>query len=194
MARKTKAINDRLTWRKSFNKYKLLYLMLIPGVLWYVLFKYAPMFGIVIAFEKYQPFSGLKGMFNSKWVGLYWFRRFFKSIYAWRLIRNSLLISLKKLVVCFPSSILLAILLNAIPGKIYKKSIQTVSYLPHFLSTVVVCSIVRTVTSVDGGLINMIIKAFGGEPIFFIGRNEYFQGVLVITELWKTIGWYTWRP
>ena len=189
MARKTKAINDRLTWRKSFNKYKLLYLMLIPGVLWYVLFKYAPMFGIVIAFEKYQPFSGLKGMFNSKWVGLYWFRRFFKSIYAWRLIRNSLLISLKKLVVCFPSSILLAILLNAIPGKIYKKSIQTVSYLPHFLSTVVVCSIVRTVTSVDGGLINMIIKAFGGEPIFFIGRNEYFQGVLVITELWKTIGW-----
>ena len=82
MARKTKAINDRLTWRKSFNKYKLLYLMLIPGVLWYVLFKYAPMFGIVIAFEKYQPFSGLKGMFNSKWVGLYWFRRFFKSIYA----------------------------------------------------------------------------------------------------------------
>lgn len=134
MARKTKAINDRLTWRKSFNKYKLLYLMLIPGVLWYVLFKYAPMFGIVIAFEKYQPFSGLKGMFNSKWVGLYWFRRFFKSIYAWRLIRNSLLISLKKLVVCFPSSILLAILLNAIPGKIYKKSIQTVSYLPHFLS------------------------------------------------------------
>ena len=105
MARKTKAINDRLTWRKSFNKYKLLYLMLIPGVLWYVLFKYAPMFGIVIAFEKYQPFSGLKGMFNSKWVGLKNFEKFFKSVYAARLIRNSLVISLKKLVVCFPASI-----------------------------------------------------------------------------------------
>lgn len=162
---------------------------MIPGILWYVLFKYLPMFGIVIAFEKYGPFTGIQGMFTSKWVGWYWFRKFFKSAYAGRLIRNSLVISLKKLIVCFPSSIILAILLNAIPGTKYKKSIQTISYLPHFLSTVVICSIVRTVTSSDGGIINMIIMAFGGKPIFFLGSNTYFQGVLVVTELWKTIGW-----
>lgn len=189
MAKSGAAAVSRLTWRRSFRKYWMLYCMLIPGVLWYLLFKYLPMGGIVIAFQKYPPFSGLQGIFNSKWVGLKNFEKFFKSVYAARLIRNSLVISLKKLVVCFPASIILAILLNAIPGVRYKKTIQTVSYLPHFLSTVVVCSIVRTVTSTDGGIINVIIKAFGGEPIFFIGSNDYFQSVLVVTELWKTIGW-----
>lgn len=162
---------------------------MLPGVLWYLIFKYLPMTGIVIAFEKYGPFTGVKGMFTSKWVGWYWFQKFFKSAYSTRLITNSLVISLKKLVVCFPASIFLAILLNAIPGRHYKKSIQTISYLPHFLSTVVVCSIVRTITSTDGGIINLLIRAFGGQPIFFLGSNQYFQGVLVSTELWKTIGW-----
>lgn len=192
MARKAKngavAIN-RITWRKSFKKYWLLYCMLIPGVLWYLLFKYLPMGGLVIAFEKYAPFSGLEGIFTSKWVGFNNFAKFFKSIYAERLIMNSLVISLKKLIVCFPSSIILAILLNAIPSAKYKKSIQTISYIPHFLSTVVVCSIVRTVTSTDGGIINVVIKLLGGEPIVFLGSNAHFQGVLVLTELWKTIGW-----
>ena len=192
MARRAKngavAIN-RITWRKSFKKYWLLYCMLIPGVLWYLLFKYLPMGGLVIAFEKYAPFSGLEGIFTSKWVGFNNFAKFFKSIYAERLIMNSLVISLKKLIVCFPSSIILAILLNAIPSARYKKSIQTVSYIPHFLSTVVVCSIVRTVTSTDGGIINVVIKMLGGEPIVFLGSNAHFQGVLVLTELWKTIGW-----
>ena len=190
-ARKQKqaVINQKLTWKKSFKKYAWLYVLLIPGVLWYIIFKYLPMFGIVIAFEKYGPFTGIKGMFTAKWVGWYWFRKFFKSIYAKRLITNSLVISLKKLIVCFPSSILLAILLNAIPGRTFKKSIQTISYLPHFLSAVVVASIVRTITSTDGGLINLVIRALGGEPVFFLGSNKYFQGVLVVTELWKTIGW-----
>lgn len=191
MARKNKsvAVNERLTWRKSFKKYYMLYLLLIPGVLWYAIFKYLPMLGITIAFEKYSPFSGLEGIFSSKWVGLYWFRKFFKSIYAKRLIRNSLVISLKKLAVCFPSAIILAILLNAVPGNRFKKTVQTISYLPHFLSAVVVASIVRTVTTTDGGIINYIITLFGGQPIFFLGSNKYFQGVLVVTELWKTVGW-----
>lgn len=167
----------------------MLYLLLIPGVLWYAIFKYLPMLGITIAFEKYSPFSGLEGIFSSKWVGLYWFRKFFKSIYAKRLIRNSLVISLKKLAVCFPSAIILAILLNAVPGTRFKKTVQTISYLPHFLSAVVVASIVRTVTTTDGGIINYIITLFGGQPIFFLGSNKYFQGVLVVTELWKTVGW-----
>ena len=136
MAKSGAAAVSRLTWRRSFRKYWMLYCMLIPGVLWYLLFKYLPMGGIVIAFQKYPPFSGLQGIFNSKWVGLKNFEKFFKSVYAARLIRNSLVISLKKLVVCFPASIILAILLNAIPGVRYKKTIQTVSYLPHFLSTV----------------------------------------------------------
>ena len=189
MTRKGKTIQPVLSVRRSFKKYMLLYLMAFLPMVWYIIFKYLPMFGIVIAFQKYSPFSGVSGIFHSNWVGLYWFRRFFKSIYASRLIGNSLVISLKKLVVCFPSSIILAVLLNSIPGKMFKKTIQTISYLPHFLSAVVVCSIVRTVTTTDGGLINQVIKLFGGQPIAFLGSNKYFQGVLVLTDLWKTIGW-----
>lgn len=163
-------------------------MMLVP-VLWYVIFKYLPMLGIVIGFKKYAPFSGIEGIFTSKWVGFYYFEKFFKSVYAGRLIKNSLIISLKKLAVCFPAAIVLALLLNEVRHVRFKKVIQTVSYLPHFLSTVVVCSIVRTVTSTDGGVVNMVIKAMGGEPVFFIGSNKYFQAVLVVTELWKTVGW-----
>ena len=164
MARKNKpaTANDRMTWRKSFKKYYMLYLLLIPGLLWYIVFKYLPMIGITIAFEKYSPFSGLEGIFTSKWVGLYWFRKFFKSIYAERLIRNSLMISLKKLAVCFPSAIILAILLNAIPGARFKKTVQMISYMPHFLSTVVVCSMLQLFFHPSQGVINIMIRNLGG--------------------------------
>lgn len=191
MSRKNKpgAMIQQLSWRQSVKKYYLLYLLMIPGILWYILFNYLPMTGILIAFEKYSPFSGIDGIFTSKWVGLYWFRKFLKSIYAERIIVNSLVISLKKLVVCFPAAIVLAVLLNAISGRRFKKVVQTVSYLPHFLSAVVVASIVRTITSTDGGIINHVLTLFGGEPIFFLGSNEYFQSVLVATDLWKSVGW-----
>lgn len=189
MKKKRIATMDRITWRSSFRQYWLLYLMLIIPVLYYVCFKYMPMVGVLIAFEKFQPFSGLKGILTSEWVGLYWFKRFFNSVYFERLMTNSLVISIKKLAVCFPASIILAIMLNSVTNARFKKTIQTVSYLPHFLSAVVVCSIVRTITSVDGGLINAIIKFFGGTPVSFLGSNDHFQSVLVLTSLWSTIGW-----
>ena len=182
----------QLTLQRSFKLYKVLYLMMIPGILFYILFKYVPMVGLLIAFEDYQPFSGFSGIFSGlteHWVGLKWFKRFLSSIYAERLIGNSFTISFKKLLFGFPTPIMLAILLSSLTHKRYTKFVQTVSYLPHFLSTVIICSIVRTVTSTDGGLINMIIKAFGGTPIFFIGRNDTFQGTLVATTVWSTIGW-----
>ena len=189
VAKKRKVAMDKLTWRQSFRHYWLLYIMVTLPVIYYICMKYLPMVGIVIAFEKFQPFSGLEGIFTSKWVGTYWFRKFFKSIYATQLIRNSIVISVKKLVVCFPASIILAVMLNSVTNTRFKKSVQTITYLPHFLSMVVVCSIVRTVCSVDGGLINAVIKALGGEPIAFLGSKKHFQGVLVISDLWRTIGW-----
>ncbi len=179
----------RLTWRQSIKTYNVLYLLLIPGIVYYVVFRYLPMVGIAIAFQKYAPFSGVKGIFTSQWIGLYWFNKFFKSVYAWQLIRNSLVISLKKLVWGFPAPIILALLLNAVPSLRFKKTVQTISYLPHFLSMVVICSIVRTITSTDGGIINAIIKGLGAEPVFFIGSNKYFQGVLVVTDIWRLTGW-----
>lgn len=189
MKKNTPVLAERLSWRQSFKQYWLLYIMLALPVLYYICMKYLPMVGILIAFKKYQPFSGVEGIFTSEWVGLHWFNKFFKSIYAGQLIRNSLVISVKKLIVCFPAPIILAIMLNSVGNERFKKSVQTITYLPHFLSVIVVCSIVRTVTSVDGGLINTAIKLLGGTPVSFLGSNQHFQGVLVIADLWRGIGW-----
>lgn len=188
-ARKGVIAHDRWTWKKSIRKYWVLYLLLIPGVVYFLVMKYVPMAGVLIAFEDYKPFSGWEGIFSSKWVGFKWFERFFASKYAWRIIRNSFLISFYKLLWGFPAPILLALLLNEIPREKYKRTIQTVSYLPHFLSTVIVCSLVRTITSIDGGLVNALIQGLGAEPVFFLGSNQHFRSVLVISTIWKEIGW-----
>lgn len=189
--RRRAAINaiGLISWRSSWKRNWILYLMMSVGIAFFIIFMYLPMFGILIAFKRYSPYSGVEGIFTSDWVGFLWFRKFFSSVYAWRLVRNSLVISLKKLIVNFPAPIILALMLNAVPGMKFKKSIQSISYLPHFLSMVVVCSIVRTIVSVDGGLINGIIQFFGGQPIVFLGVTKYFQGILVISDLWRTIGW-----
>lgn len=177
------------TWRKSFSKYRILYLMLIPGILYFIVFKYLPMIGVTIAFKDYKPFAGIEGIFTSQWVGLKYFQRFFASRFAGQLIANSLLISLYKLLWGFPAPILLALLLNEIPRQGFKRTIQTISYLPHFLSMVIVCSIVRSITTTDGGLINMIVKWFGGEPTYFLASPVYFRSILVISSIWKSVGW-----
>lgn len=177
------------TWRKSWKKYKVLYLLLIPGLLYFILMKYVPLTGILIAFEDYKPMSGWNGIFTSKWVGAKWFKRFFGSAYSGRIIRNTLIISGLKLLFGFPASVLLAVLLNELTGEKFKRVVQTVSYLPHFLSTVIVCSLVRSLTSVDGGLINTIITSLGKEPVYFLGSSKYFRSVLVISSVWQSIGW-----
>lgn len=179
----------RMTWRKSWKKYWVLYLLLIPGVIYFILMKYVPMAGVLIAFEDYKPLSGWDGIFTSKWVGFKWFARFFSSAYSGRIISNTLIISFYKLLWGFPAPILLAVLLNELPFERFKRSIQTVSYLPHFLSMVIVCSLVRSLTSIDGGLINSIIAALGGEPIYFLGSAKYFRSTLVISSVWRSIGW-----
>lgn len=178
-----------LSWRLSLKQYWLLYLMMIPGLLYFLVFKYLPMVGVVMAFKKYSPYSGIAGLFTSDWAGFQWFSKFLNSIYLERLVRNSFVISLKKLIVCFPASIILALMLNSVPNLRYKKSIQTISYLPHFLSMVVISSIVRSLFSVEGGLVNAIIKMFGADPIVFLGSKQHFHGILIISDLWRTVGW-----
>lgn len=147
------------------------------------------MAGIAIAFEKYQPFSGFKGIFTSRFVGFANFAKFFRSKFATQLIGNSLIISVYKLIWGFPLPIILAIMINELTHVGFKRTIQTVSYLPHFLSMVIICSLVRTLTSTDGGLINAIIMLFGREPIYFLGSPKYFRSILVISDVWKNIGW-----
>lgn len=168
---------------------RFIYLLLLPGILYYFVFHYLPMLGIVIAFEEYKPFFGLKGIFTSKWVGLKHFMKFFKSAYCLRLIKNTLLISIYHLVWGFPIPIILALLINEVKGNFFKRSVQTISYLPHFLSAVIVCGIIRNMLSVDGGLVNAIIKFFGGTPISFLSESQYFRTIYTASGIWSSMGW-----
>ena len=188
------SITPNLKTSKTGSTYYLkkdvfLYLLILPGILYYILFKYIPMFGIIIAFKDYQPFLGLEGIFTSDWVGFSHFKRFFASKFSWELIRNTFLISFYKLIWGFPVPVVFALLLNEVRNQYYKKLVQTISYLPHFLSTVIVCGMIRTLTSTDGGLVNAFITTLGYEPIYFLGDPRYFRSILVISDIWQGFGW-----
>ena len=172
-------------WRK-LKKSRWLYLMFLPVLLYYAIFKYAPMFGIVIAFKDYNAFIGVT---DSPWVGLKHFRNFFNSIYAGRLIRNTFLISFYGLIFGFPAPILLAILMNELKDGFFKKSVQTISYLPHFVSTVIICGMYANFLSPSTGLINNIIEILGGTRTYFLNDPQYFRRLYILMGIWQGVGW-----
>ncbi|WP_233530940.1 ABC transporter permease [Paenibacillus alkalitolerans] len=173
----------------AIKLHRFYYYLIIPGMLYFLIFDYIPMFGIIIAFKDLSPFEGVSAIFTSEWVGFKHFVRFWNSYYFWNVMRNTLLISGYKLLFGFPASILLALLLNELRHMMFKRVVQTVSYLPHFISTVVVAGLAMMILSTDGGLINAIIVQFGGEPIHFLGSPAYFRSILVISHVWQSIGW-----
>lgn len=163
-----------------------IYLFLIPGIIFLIFFKYIPMYGIITAFQNYNIFTGILG---SEWVGFAQFEKLFSSTDFYRILRNTILISCGKIIVTFPLSILLAIMLNEILQPILKKVYQTALYLPHFLSWVIVAGLVTVALSPSTGIINNIIIAFGGEPIPFLMSNAWFRIVVILTETWKEVGY-----
>ena len=166
--------------------YKEYYLMLIPGILFFLVFCYGPMYGLVIAFQDYYP---LKGVTGSKMVGLKHFRALFTDPVFLSVLKNTIVISFYKLLVCFPAPILLCLALNEISNYRFKKIAQSVSYLPHFVSWVVVSGIIIEFLSPSRGPINILLQNLGMEPIFFVAEPKYFRGVLVLSDLWKSVGW-----
>lgn len=160
--------------------------MFLPVVVYYLIFHYAPMFGIVIAFKDYNAFTGF---IRSPWVGLKHFKDFFSSPYCWRLIRNTFLISFYGLIFGFPAPILLALLLNELKDGWFKKTTQTISYLPHFVSTVIIVGMYVNFLSPSTGLINNIIEKLGGERIYFLNDPKYFRSLYTIMNIWKGVGW-----
>lgn len=163
-----------------------LYLMLIPMLLCFYLFSYRPMSGLIIAFKDYSPF---KGIWGSPWVGMEYFEEFFRSQFCWRVIRNTLIISFSSLIFCFPAPIILALLLNEVSVPWFKKTVQTVTYVPHFISVVVVCGIIINFLSPSTGIVNTIIKKFGQEPIYFLADPKYFVGIYLLMNLWRSTGY-----
>ncbi|WP_249716341.1 sugar ABC transporter permease [Paenibacillus sp. J31TS4] len=165
------------------NKY--IYLMLLPVVAYYFLFYYVPMYGLQIAFKDFSP--GL-GLWDSPWVGLKNFQDFFNSYYFVRLLRNTLLLSFYDLLFSFPASIILALLLNELRSAVFKRAVQTITYMPHFISIVVVAGMMVDFLSRDG-LINNILGWFGIEPTAYLQESGWFRTIYVSSGIWQGVGW-----
>ena len=176
--------------RHFFVDYFWLHLMVLPGLAFFILFKYVPMYGIIIAFKNYKGAGGgYAGIASAPWIGLKNFQTFFSSLYAGRVFGNTIYISLLRLVFSFPAPILLALLINEIRKNWFKRTVQTITYMPYFLSWVVVAGLLNTLLSPDMGAINVLIKALGGTPVYFLTSKNWFRPILVISEIWKSIGY-----
>lgn len=173
------------------RKNRLYYALIAPGLLYFLIFHYVPLYGIIIAFKDVAPFDGFRGIFTSEWVGLKHFHAFTGSYYFWDILGNTVMISLYRLLFGFPAPIVLALLMNEVRVAAFKKIVQTISYLPHFISMVVMAGLTTTVFALDGGTINDLLQKLGFEPLYFLGDSRYFRSVLVSTGIWKEIGWGT---
>ncbi|WP_223836774.1 ABC transporter permease [Paenibacillus oceani] len=172
------------------KKHKALYLLMLPGILYYLIFKYLPMYGVVIAF---QNFSIGRGVLGSKFVGMKHFVEFFVNTPdSWKLIRNTVMLNVYDLLFHFPAPVLLALLFHELRIRWFKRFVQTISYMPHFLSTVVIAGILVTFLSPSTGVVNhILVKWFGMEPILFLGLPEWFRTIYVGSEIWQRVGWGT---
>ena len=173
---------------RSIIKNRYIYLMLLPVVAFYVIFSYVPMYGIVLAWKNYRHTMGILG---SPWVGWENFEVVFRNAGMVPAIRNTIVISLLKLVICFPAPIILALLLNEVTSRIFKRSAQTIVYLPNFISWVIIGGLVKTMFAIDDGLVNNILEAMGIGRINFLLDSRYFYFLLIGSELWKSTGWGT---
>ncbi len=173
--------------RKDFNRNRYLYLMALPVVAFFVIFHYVPMYGLVISFKRYSPALGING---SPWVGFKYFVDFFESYYTWRLIRNTILLSVYSLVWGFPAPIILALLINEVRSTGFKRVVQSLTYVPHFISLVVVAGLLLEFSQ-GSGLFNDIVQWFGGERIFFFQEPRFFRGMYIGSGIWQEVGWGT---
>ena len=180
---KSKAAGWSYFWAKRY-----LYLLLVPCVVYFIVFKYAPMYGLTLAFRDFK-FS--RGVMGSPWVGWDNFEYLFGLDAFYRVLWNSLYLSLLKITVYFPIPILLTLAMNEVPFLRFKRLAQTTVYLPYFISWVVIGGILVNLLSPSWGVVNSLIKALGGQPVFFLGSDQYFRGISIASHVWKNTGWDT---
>ncbi len=173
---------------KDISRDKYLYLLLLPGLVYFIIFKYFPMYGLIISFK---DFSIFKGIWASEWIGFAQFEKLFSYRNFWVIFRNTAIISGLKIIFGFPAPIILAVLMNEIMNLKFKKITQTTLYLPHFISWVVLGGIIFIFLNPSYGLLNEIVKNLGGQPIDFLLKPQYFRGIIVITDIYKDAGWGT---
>lgn len=171
---------------KKIWYFRYVYLFLVPALVWYLIFAYYPMYGILIAFKDFQYNLGILG---SPWEGFRYFKQFLNDSSFYEVLRNTLSISALKLIFGFPAPLILALMLNAVVGKKFKSVFQTISYLPHFVSWVVVVTLLQKILSPNVGLVNDIRGQMGMDPVFFMGLPSLFYPLVVLTDIWKGVGW-----
>nr|WP_235885874.1 ABC transporter permease subunit [Paenibacillus cymbidii] len=159
--------------------------MMLPVIAYYIVFHYAPMYGALIAFKEYSPAQGISG---SEWVGWANFRDFFESYYFWRILKNTIIISLLTLIFGFPAPIVLALFVNEIRRKFFKRFVQTVTYMPYFISLVVICGMIVEFTN-NGGIINNILASFGYNGQAMLQQPQLFRPIYILSEIWQKVGW-----
>lgn len=174
--------HSKMRWKRSL----VLYCFMAPAILCWLFFRYVPMYGLIMAFKDFSP---TLGFMDSPWVGFKHFENFFGSVYFGRLFKNTFLISLYTLLWGFPLPILLAIVFNELRFKKWRSLFQTISYMPNFLSLVVVCSFVFNFTRMDTGIINIVLKLMGLEQHAFMSDPECFRTIYVVSQVWQTVGW-----
>ncbi|GMA33257.1 ABC transporter permease [Litorihabitans aurantiacus] len=177
----------RLTWRRALRRDWQLYTFLIVPLVFLLVFRYLPMAGNIIAFRRFRPGSSI---FGDEWVGLYYFEAFITNQQFWSVFWNTVILGGLTLAICFPLPIVLALMLNELRSRRYKRLVQTISYLPHFMSIVIVAGLVMQLTAVNG-TVNQIVEAFGGDAVSFMQRPDWFRSIYVSSEVWQTVGWGT---
>ncbi|MDG4781875.1 ABC transporter permease subunit [Micromonospora sp. WMMD961] len=175
------------TWRQALRRDWQLYSLAVLPLLFFLIFRYLPMLGNIIAFRRFKPGGSI---FGEYWVGLRYFRMFLSDPTFWEVFTNTLVLGALTLLFCFPLPIVLALLLNEVRARRFKRFVQSVSYLPHFLSIVIVAAMIAQFTSV-GGTANQIVELFGGESVAFLQKPEWFRTIYVSSEVWQTVGWGT---
>ncbi len=184
---------ERKGWRDAWRQIKrdrFLYALAAIPLLYFIIFRYLPMVGVIIAFQDYDPFLGITDFFRlDRFVGFKHLRNFFDSIFFWNVMRNTVVISLYKLVFGFPVPIILALLINEVRIHLFQRTVQTISYLPHFFSMVVAAGIVRAMLTPQGGLLNQLVVALGGEPKAYLTDPDLFRSIIVTMDIWQHAGW-----
>lgn len=180
-------LDKKPLWKRMWKE-RWLYLLMLPGLAFFVIYKYVPMWGVLMAFQKYQPHLGVLG---SQWVGLRHFERFFSEPQFWDLLRNTLYIAVLDTGVFFPLTIILALMLNELRSEIYKRTVQTLVYVPHFLSWVVVVGISYILLTTEGGVINELLALLGMEKVQFLMSEGWFRPLIILQMIWKDAGWGT---
>ncbi|WP_420535564.1 ABC transporter permease [Alkalihalobacillus pseudalcaliphilus] len=183
----TKSQRRQELWKKIL-KNKWIYLMIAPGIIYFFIYKYIPMYGLIISFQDYKPYLGITG---SEWVGLDHFRRLFNDPDFWMIFRNTLILFGLQVFIAFPVPIILALMLNELRLKWYMKGIQTLIYIPHFMSWVVIVSISYVMLTLDGGIINNLLRTMEFNQINFLLNPDWFRPMYIIQIIWREAGWGT---